>query len=398
VRIIEREFIMYFNNAATTWPKPEIVYRAVDECFRNLNSPDRTVSDEGQRNTEVMSVCRREIAHFFGIKDPKRLIFTPSATYSLNLAIHGLNWHEGDVIVMSGLEHHAVSRPVRKVSNVHRVQFEVAPYAPDEPFDLNFLEQQLKTGKVKLVAVTMAANVTGDILPSHEIGELCERYGALYLVDASQAAGVLPVDVDDLKADLLAFAGHKGLFGPPGVGGLFVRKGIELDTIAEGGTGKDSGKHEMSGSYPSNYEVGTHNLLSVVGLDAGIRWIRETGMETLYRHEQDLTSRFLNGLQNFPEVTVYGNPDVKRRTSVVSLTMEGITPDAMASWLAEKHNVSTRSGYHCAPLAHETIGTLPGQGTIRFSFGFSNTVDEVEQLLECLSEVPRLKGQIDWVV
>lgn len=251
-----------------------------------------------------MSLCRREIAGFFGIKDPKRLIFTPSATYSLNLAIHGLTWHEGDVIVMSGLEHHAVSRPVRKVSNVHRVQFEVAPYAPDEPFDSNFLEQQLKTGKVKLVAVTMAANVTGDILPSHEIGELCEPYSALYLVDASQAAGVLPVDVDYLKADLLAFAGLKGLFGPPSIGGLFVRKGIELDTIAEGGAGKGSGKHEMSGSYPSNYEVGTHNLLSVVGLDAGIRWIRETGMETLYRHEQDLTARFLDGLQNISDVTV----------------------------------------------------------------------------------------------
>lgn len=389
---------MYFNNAATTWPKPEIVYQAVDECFRNLNSPDRTVSDEGQRNTEVMSTCRRRIADFFGIKDQKRLIFTPSATYSLNLAIHGLTWHDGDVIVMSGLEHHAVSRPVRKVSKDHRVRFEVAPYAPDDPFDLNFLEDQLKTGKVKLVAATMATNVTGDIIPSYEIGELCERYGALYLVDASQVAGVLPVNVDHLKADLMAFAGHKGLFGPPGVGGLFVRKGIELDTIAEGGTGKDSGKHEMSGSYPSNYEVGTHNLLSVVGLDAGIQWIRETGMETLHQHEQNLTARFLEALRNFPEVTVYGTADPRRRTSVVSLTMEGITPDAMASWLAEKHNVSTRSGYHCAPLAHETIGTLPGQGTIRFSFGFSNTLEEVERLLEYLAEVPRLKGQIDWVV
>lgn len=389
---------MYFNNAATTWPKPEIVYQTVDECFRNLNSPDRTVSDEGQRNTEVMSVCRGEIADFFGIKNSKRLIFTPSATYSLNLAIHGLTWHEGDVVVMSGMEHHAVSRPVRKVSKVHGVHFEISPYTPEQPFDLDFLERHLKSGKVKLVAATMAANVTGDLLPAHEIGELCERYGALYLVDASQVAGVLPVNVDDLKADLMAFAGHKGLFGPPGVGGLFVRKGIELDTIAEGGTGKDSGKHEMSGSYPSNYEVGTHNLLSVVGLAAGIRWIRETGMGTLFEHEQKLTARFLEGLREFPDVTVYGTLDPRRRTSVVSLTMDGITPDAMAVWLAEKHNVSTRSGYHCAPLAHETIGTLPGQGTIRFSFGFSNTVEEVDRLLAFLSEVPRLQGQLDWVV
>lgn len=389
---------MYFNNAATTWPKPEIVYQTVDDCFRRLNSPERTTSDEGARNTAMMSTCRAEMAEFFGIKDPQRLIFTPSATYALNLAIHGLNWRSGDVVVMSGLEHHAVSRPIRKIARERGVQFEIAPYSPDEPIDLNRVEDWLKTGRVKMVACTMASNVTGDILPAREIGELADRYGALYLVDAAQAAGVIPVDVEQLRADMLGFAGHKGLFGPPGVGGLFVRKGIELQTLAEGGTGKDSGKHEMSGRYPSNYEVGTHNLLSIVGMTAGARWIRQSGMESLRRHEQKLTERFIAGVCGLPGVTVYGNPDAARRTAVVSLTMEGATPEAIAQWLAEKHNVSTRAGYHCAPLAHETIGTLPGQGTIRFSFSFSNTLEEVEQALAYLAEVPRLQGQLDWVV
>jgi len=389
---------MYFNNAATTWPKPEIVYQTVDECFRNLNSPERTISDEGTRSAAMMSTCRQEVADFLGIKDPGRLIFTPSATYALNLAIHGLTWREGDVIVISGLEHHAVSRPVRKAASKHGARFEVAPYAPDNPIDLDFVEDQLRTGKVRMVACTMASNVTGDLLPVEQVGQLAERHGALFLVDAAQAAGVVPIDVDAIKADMLGFAGHKGLFGPPGVGGLFVRKGIELDTIAEGGTGKDSGKHEMSGRYPSNYEVGTHNLLSVVGMTAGVRWVRQSGMAALRQHEMELTERFIKGVLQLPEVTVYGTHDARRRTAAVSLTMEGVTPSAIAAHLAEHHNVATRAGYHCAPLAHETIGTLPGQGTIRFSFSFANTPAEVDQVLEYLAEVPRLKGQLDWVV
>jgi cysteine desulfurase family protein len=389
---------MYFNNAATTWPKPDIVYEAVDQSFRSLNSPERSTSDEGERCAELMATCRETVAGFFGIKNSRRLIFSPSATYSLNLAILGLDWHEGDVVVMSGLEHHAVSRPIRKVARDHGVKFETAPYAPDNPIDLDFVEDKLKGGAVKLVACTMASNVTGDILPAIELGELADRYGALYLVDAAQAAGILPVDVETLHADLLGFAGHKGLFGPPGGGGLFVRKGIQLETLAEGGTGKDSGKHEMSGRYPSNYEVGTHNLLAIVGMTAGIEWIRENGRDKLRKHEQMLTQRFLDGLTNLEGVTVYGSPDIERRTAVVSLTMDGVTPENIASWLAEEHRVSTRAGYHCAPLAHETIGTLPGEGTIRFSFGFSNTADEVDQLLGFLAEVPRLEGQLNWVV
>jgi len=345
-----------------------------------------------------MATCRAEVADFFGIKDCKRLIFTPSATYALNLAIHGLTWHEGDVVVMSGLEHHAVSRPIRKIAREHGVRFEIAPYSPNDPIDLNFVEDKLKIGNVTMVACTMASNVTGDIFPARAIGELADRYGALYLVDAAQAAGIIPVDVEELRADMLSFAGHKGLFGPPGVGGLYVRKGIELDTLAEGGTGKDSGKHEMSGRYPSNYEVGTHNLLSIVGMTAGVRWLRQMDMAMLRQHEQKLTERFMAGAGELSDVTVYGNSDPARRTAVVSLTMAGATPSSIAQWLAENHNVATRAGYHCAPLAHETIGTLPGQGTIRFSFSFANTLDEVEQVLTYLAEVPRLKGQLDWVV
>ena len=389
---------MYFNQAATTWPKPEVVYEAVDRCFRSLNSPERTTSDEGERSAALMDDCREHVAKFFGINAPSRLIFTPSATYSLNLAIPGIDWQSGDRIVMSGLEHHAVSRPIRKVARCRGLEFDVAPYAPGNPIDLDFVEDRLRKGNVKLLACTMASNVTGEILPVEELGRLADRYGALFLVDAAQAAGAVPIDVEAIQADLLAFAGHKGLFGPPGGGGLFVRKGIELETLAEGGTGKDSGKHEMSKRYPSTYEVGTHNLLAIVGMTAGVRWIEQNGIDSLRDHELELTRRFLEGVRRIPDVTVFGTQEVEHKTAVVSLVLAGITPAKTAEWLARQHNVASRAGYHCAPLAHETIGTLPGGGTIRFSFSFSNTLEEVGRLLEFLNEVPRLTGQLEWVV
>jgi selenocysteine lyase/cysteine desulfurase len=210
------------------------------------------------------------------------------------------------------------------------------------------------------------------------------------LVDAAQSAGLVPIDVEELRCDFLSFAGHKGLFGPPGIGGLYVREGIQLNTLAEGGTGKDSGTHPMSGRYPSNYEVGTHNLLGIVGVTAGVRWLRQQGIAEVRAHEQRLVGRFLEGLRGVPNVRVYGTPDAERRTAVVSVTFDDATPQDVADWLSNEHDVATRPGYHCAPLAHETIGTLPGDGTLRFSFGLFNTLDEVESVVDLLAKSPRM--------
>jgi cysteine desulfurase family protein len=385
----KKDVMIYFNNAATTWPKPELVYQTVDDCFRNMCSPDRTASHDGERSSATLQNCRREIADFFGIRDCGRLVLVPSCTYALNLAILGQHWSAGDVIVMSGLEHHAVSRPIRKVAREHGVEYEVAPYREGEPIDLDFVEAKFKTGRVRLLASTLASNVTGELLPSMELGAMCRHYGVPYLVDAAQAAGILPIDVEQLQCDMLAFAGHKGLFGPPGIGGLFVREGVELNTLAEGGTGKDSGKHAMSGRYPSNFEVGTHNLLGIVGVTAGVRWLRQQGVAEVRAHEMKLVGRFLEGLQDVPGVRVYGTPDVERRTAVVSITIDDMTPQDLADWLSHEHDVATRPGYHCAPLAHETIGTLPGDGTLRFSFGLFNTLEEVEAVLGILAKIPK---------
>ena len=384
--------MIYCNNAATTWPKPEIVYETVDDCFRNMNSPERTAGQEGQRSAATMQTCRQEVAEFFGIMDPSRLVFLPSCTYALNLAILCQQWQPGDEVVMSGLEHHAVSRPIRKISREQGVEFSVMPYRPGMPADLDFLEERLQGGRVKMVASTMASNVTGEILPSIQIGKLCQKYGVRYLVDAAQSAGVLPVNVDDLNADFLSFAGHKGLFGPPGVGGLFVREGILLKTLAEGGTGKDSGKHSMSGSFPSNFEVGTHNLLGIVGVTAGTRWVNQAGLDQIRQHEQELTGRFMEGIRQIPNVVIYGTDDPLKKTSVVSFNIKSTSPQEIATLLADRHQIITRAGYHCAPLAHETIGTIPGEGTIRFSFGFSNSVEEIDRAVSILAELPKMVG------
>ena len=177
-----------------------------------------------------------------------------------------------------------------------------------------------------------------------------------------------------------------------------MRKGIQLETLAEGGTGKDSGKHEMSGRYPSNYEVGTHNLLSIAGMTAGVKWIQQSGLSKLREHEMSVAGRFLERVRAIDGVTIYGGSDIENRTAVVSITMEDCSPVTLSSWLAEEHNVSTRAGYHCAPGAHETIGTLPGEGTVRFSFSFANTVDEADQVADYLENAPRMASQADWVV
>lgn len=380
--------MIYFNNAATTWPKPEVVYQTVDKCFRDMDSPNRSAA-EGVLHADPMAAARKVIAPFFGINDPTRLILTPGCTYALNLAILGIDWQAGDVAIMSGLEHHAVSRPIRKLAVERKIRFLTAPYTPDCPIDLDFVEDKLKGGTVKLVACTMASNVTGDIFPVNEVVELAHRYNALCLVDLAQASGILEVDAETLGADMFAFAGHKGLFGPPGIGGLYVAPGLDLRTLAEGGTGGDSGEHGLAHKVPNAYEVGTHNLPAVAGLAAGVKWIQETGLPRIRAHERKLAGQFLEGISDMTGVTVFGTRDLKRRTGVVSLTMDGTTPKDLAKWLVEKHKVTTRAGFHCAPLSHETIGTCPGEGTIRFSFGFFNTPDEVSAVLQHLAEAPR---------
>lgn len=374
---------IYLNNAATTWPKPEVVYEAVNRALRAAGSLGRTA---GTNVETPLEGARARIAGFLGIDDPRRLAFVPGCTYACNIAIQALEWKAGERILTSGLEHNAVSRPVRLVAERHKVDFACAPYAPGNPMDLDWVESELKRGKVRLVAAMMASNVTGEILPYRELRELTRRHGALLMLDAAQAGGVLPISMRELQPDLCVFAGHKGLYGTTGAGLLYVAPGLEQQLFVVGGTGKDSGKVEMSRKMPDQFEVGTHNAMALAGLEAGVRWLQDVGVDRVLAHERALTRRFVDGLRKRSDVHLYGGDDLSKRLGVASVRFLGRAPKDVGGWLAER-GVVTRTGFHCAPLAHQTIGSHPHGGTVRFSFGWPNTELEVDRVLDLLGEL-----------
>ena len=384
---------VYMNNAATTWPKPERVYDAVNGALRATGSLGRTA----RRSSEAESPLERaraRCAAFLGVRDPQRLAITPGCTWASNIAIQSMPWKSGDRIVHSGLEHNSASRPCGLVAERHGVEVLTAPYRPGDPMDLDFVEDLLAHGRVRLVVATMASNVTGELLPWRELRRLTRAHGALLMLDAAQTAGVVPIDIGELEPDLMVFAGHKGLYGPPGVGLLYVSAALEQRFFAVGGTGHDSGKLEMSARMPAMFEVGTFNGPAIAGLEAGIAFVAETGPENILRHERALTARFLEGLASREGVQLYGHPDPERRLSVVSCRFKGREPKAVAAWLAEQ-GVVTRAGYHCSPLAHRTIGSHPFGGTVRFSFGLGNTLSDVERVLALLAELPADVGRAE---
>ncbi len=382
--------MIYANNAATTWPKPEPVYQTADRALRDAGVTSRSSTKAAPRGADALAAPRAVVAKFLNAPDPSRLLFSPGCTASLNQAIRGLPWQSGDVIVISGLEHHAVSRPARRAVKDRGARLEVSPYTPDRPVDLDWLESTLQRGRVRLVAMTMASNVTGDIFPSKTIVDLAHRHGALCLLDGAQSAGVLDVNLATLGCDLFAAAGHKGLFGPPGVGLLYIAPTADLKPWLEGGTGRDSGKHDNLPGFPHAFEAGTHNVPAIAAMAEGVKWISEKGREWIHRTEQALCARFLKGLEKIDGLTVYGTNNLEARTSVVSLNAARVNPRDLAAWLAETHDVVTRAGYHCSPLAHESIGTLPGEGTLRCSFGCFNTEAEVDALVGFLHEGVRV--------
>jgi selenocysteine lyase/cysteine desulfurase len=374
---------IYFNHAATTWPKPEPVYEAINRTLRAAGSLGRTA---GTNVDSPLEEARGKIARFLGIADATRLAFVPGCTYAANIAIQNLGWRRGDRLLMSSLEHNAVSRPVQLVAERFGVEYACAPYRPGEPFDLDWAEQELRRGKVRLVVAMMASNVTGEILPYRELRELTRRHGALLMLDAAQAGGVLPLSMRELGPDLCILAGHKGLYGPTGTGLLYVAPGLDQQLFVVGGTGKDSGRVEMSRRMPDQFEVGTHNAMALAGLEAGVEWLAGVGVERILAHERALAARFLAGIQRRDDVEVYGTPDVARRLGVVSVRFIGRDPRDVGGWLAER-GVVTRAGFHCAPLAHQTIGSHPWGGTVRFSFGWTNTAAEVDTVVALLDEL-----------
>lgn len=378
----------YLDNAATTWPKPEIVYTTMDETFRNMFSPKRGTNKASRGGGEKLMAARQILADMFNIETPDRIAFTSGCTHALNLAIQAYPWTPGDGIVISAVEHHALSRPARKVVRERGVRLFVVPYTDEVPFDLSVLENFLKNeGPIKMVATTHASNVIGSVLPVEAIGNLARQYGAHYLVDGAQTAGVVPIDVAAACIDMLALPGHKSLYGPPGVGALYISETVPLNTFMEGGTGNDSGLHEMHPTLPDGFEVGTIALPNILAFAAGAHWVNETGLDTIRTHERELLSRMLDGLQALPEVTVYGHTHVDQKTPAVSFNIKGFHPKELGNLLFEEYGIALRAGFHCGPMAHEAIGTIKTGGTLRASMGYFTRQEDVDALLDTLKIV-----------
>jgi cysteine desulfurase family protein len=373
----------YLDNAATSWPKPEAVYQAVDHFMRQVGAtPGRGGHWREEEASRIADETRAALARLFHAPDPKGVVSTMNATQAINMALKGL-LQPGNHVVTSSIEHNAMWRPLKALEQ-RGVDITAVPCAPDGTLNPADVEASLRSN-TRLVAMLHGSNVLGTLLPIAEVGQIAHRHGVPFLVDAAQTAGAYPIDVQAMRADLLAFAGHKGLYGPHGTGGLVVRPGIALETWVEGGSGTESEPETMPVTLPSRLEAGTHNAAGIAGLRAGARFVLEQGVEQIRAHEMEMAELLIRSLQRLPGLTILGPRDPAQRTAVVSVTIEGYFPDQLATVLDKVFDMATRAGLHCAPQAHRVAGTLEC-GALRFSPGYFTTADEIQYAAEALRQ------------
>lgn len=376
--------MIYLNNAATSWPKPPAVLAAMAENITTMGgNPGRSSYQMSVSAGRTVYKTRELIASLIGAKDPTRVVFTANATEALNLAILG-SLSPGEHVITSSMEHNSVMRPLYHLSR-QGVICTVLPTSAYEGLDPEDVRKAI-TPKTKMVIMTHASNVTGTILDIATVGRIVREHNLLFLVDAAQTAGVYPIDVEAMNIDLLAFPGHKGLLGPQGTGGLFIGERADVRPLKFGGTGGNSGLLTQPDVLPDRYESGTLNTVGLAGLAAGIEFINQTGMENIRKKEELLTSLAVKGLRDIPGVREYGPPPDKSRAAVISFTLGDGDPAETGYLLGLEFGIEVRTGLHCAPAAHKTIGTFPS-GTVRVSPGFFNTEEEIAEFLRAVSRL-----------
>ncbi|MGB9081823.1 MAG: aminotransferase class V-fold PLP-dependent enzyme [Desulfuromonadaceae bacterium] len=379
---------MYLDNAATSFPKPENVYQAVLHAMRDVGaSPGRGGYRRSLEAGRILFQAREAAAGFFSVSDSSRIIFTQSATGALNLALQG-TLAPGDHVVTTSMEHNSLLRPLYALRN-KGVELSIVPAGPDGVVSVEDIYRAMRVN-TRMIAVSHVSNVCGAIQPILPLAKLCREAGALFLVDAAQSAGYLPIDVERFSIDLLAVPGHKGLLGPGGTGLLYVAPHVPLTSVIQGGTGSHSTAEEQPQIMPDGFESGTHNLPGIAGLQAGIEFILEQGLSAVHQHEHELLNQVEQGLREIPGVTVYGPIDPSDRCSVLSFTASGVDPAMLAAELDHGFDIAVRAGLHCAPLAHRTLGTLPG-GTTRVSPGWFTTSEDIaffsDAVVQCIDKI-----------
>lgn len=378
----------YLDNAATSFPKPEAVWAAVDNYHRRLGAAvGRGAYRAGIETTGLVERCRKKVAELLGAESPRQVVLTFNGTDSLNLALHGVV-RPGDHVVTSVMEHNSVLRPLSELRR--RLGIEVTYVAADATGLIDPAEfRRALRPNTRLIALIHASNVSGTIQPIAEVGRIAREAGALFLVDAAQSAGAVPIDLSALPVDLLACPGHKGLLGPLGTGVLYIRPGVEsrLASFRQGGTGTQSEQDLQPEVLPDKYESGNHNAPGLMGLEAGVSWLLEQGVETIHEREQALVRQLLSELSDVPGVQLFGPTVERSRVGVVSVSLEGFEPQVVAAILDQNFGIEIRAGLHCAPKAHEAIGSFSSGGTVRFSVGPFTTPDEITSAICALREI-----------
>ncbi len=376
---------LYFDNAATSWPKPESVYLAMDQVLRkNRGNPGRSL---GETNSRILFQTREALAELFHIPDSSRITFTLNATHAINLALMGY-LQPGDRVVTTSLEHNAVSRPLRYLERTRRITLEIVSASPTGLIDPDDLRKALQS-RTKLVVLNHASNVLGTVNDLERSGKIVRNAGAAFMVDCAQSAGSIPIDVQQAHIDILCGPGHKGLLGPSGTGFCYTAPHIRLDPLIFGGTGSHSELDTQPDTLPDRLESGTQNFQGLFGLLAGIKYILQRGIADIRRQEEDLMSRFIPKLNATNGLVLHGLKTAATRVPVFSITVPGVDPADIGNYLSEEFGIISRVGLHCAPWAHRTAGTFP-EGTIRFSPGLFHTDSEVDFLAEAIGSAIRV--------
>jgi cysteine desulfurase family protein len=382
--------LIFLDNGATSFPKPKEVYDFMDYFFRNFGvNPGRSGYDLCLETGAMVEETRRLLTRFFHGTDPNRLCFTYNSTDALNLIIFGL-LKEGDHAVSTTIEHNSVLRPLHHLSRDRGVEVDHVRFDSRGFVDPDDIAGKFKKN-TRLVVVNHASNVIGTVQPVREIGRRCHERGILLAVDVSQSAGKIPVDMEEMNIDIVAFTGHKSLLGPTGIGGLYVGEGVEIRHTRAGGTGVRSAQRSHLDEYPYRLEYGTPNVQGIAGLQAGLKWIEKTGMHSIHEQEMRLLARLRDGLRRIPGVTLYCQEDLTDHIAVLSFNVLGLDSPNTATMLDVDHNIASRAGLHCAPLVHEQLGTAEIDGAVRFGIGPFNTEEHIETAIMAVAEIAALQ-------
>ena len=379
--------MIYLDNAATTYHKPQSVIDAVVEAMQGMGNSSRGSHSGALKAARTVYDARCKAAALFGCSDPSRVVFTSNSTEALNIALSGL-FSAGDHVISTDLEHNSVLRPLYRLQAEEGVLLDFVRADRQGCVDYADFEALIRP-ETKAVVCNHASNLTGNMLDLDRIGSICRKHGLLLVVDASQTAGCVPIDVEKMGLSVMCFTGHKGLYGPQGTGGMCIAEGVEIRPFKVGGSGVQSFSKTQPEQYPTRLEAGTLNVHGLAGLSAAFDFIAETGVEAIHAKETLLMRRFYDGVKDIPGVKVYGDFSTDDRAAIVALNIRDYESGEVSDELSENYGIATRPGAHCAPRMHEALGTAE-QGAVRFSFSYFNTEAEVDIAIDAIREIARL--------